>query len=184
LDISGNQICGVSESGIGIYDASGLAALAKSIGNLKELNISSNYLKAEGAKILVPALKANGSLSDLDLSNNNLRMEGLSALAEVIGPTSIVKLNLANNDVANSGTNMSGVVKFANAIKDMGSLSKLTFSGDYSNSKPVAVEVGMTEADFSGASLGPTGAIILVAWLKHKVQHTTHYISGLITFSI
>jgi Ran GTPase-activating protein (RanGAP) involved in mRNA processing and transport len=111
LDISGNQICGLSENGSGTYDASGLTALTKSIGNLKELNITNNFLKAEGAKILVPALEANGSLS------------------------------------------------------------KLTFSGDSPLSKPVTVEVGMTEADFSGSSLQQSGAMILAAWLKHKVQH-------------
>ena len=35
----------------------------------------------------------------------------------------------------------------------------------------VTVYVGMTEADFSGAEMGQSGAIILAAWLKHKVQH-------------
>ena len=35
----------------------------------------------------------------------------------------------------------------------------------------VTVEVGMTEADFSGAQMGESGAIILAAWLEHKVQH-------------
>ena len=60
----------------------------------------------------------------------------------------------------------------------------MILSGDFADGKPVAVEVGMTEADFSGANLGPTGAIILAAWLKHKVQHTTHCVFGLITFSI
>ena len=54
-----------------------------------------------------------------------------------------------------------------------GSLSKLIFSGDGSYSKPVTVEVGMTEADFSRAYLVQSGAIILSAWLEHKVQHTT-----------
>ena len=63
-------------------------------------------------------------------------------------------------------------------------MSKLTFSGDFGSSKPVVVEVGMTEADFSGADLGPTGAVILAVWLKHKVQHTAHYVFGLIVFSI
>ena len=37
----------------------------------------------------------------------------------------------------------------------------------------VTVEVGMTEADFSGADLGQSGAIILAGWLEHKVQHMT-----------
>jgi hypothetical protein len=35
------------------------------------------------------------------------------------------------------------------------------------------VEIGMTKADFSGAKLQPPGAIILVAWLEQKAQHTT-----------
>jgi hypothetical protein len=54
-----------------------------------------------------------------------------------------------------------------------GSLSKLTFSGDHRESKPVTVEVGMTEADFSGAKLRSSGAIILAGWLEHKVQHNS-----------
>jgi hypothetical protein len=37
----------------------------------------------------------------------------------------------------------------------------------------VTVEVGMTEADFSGAKMGISGATILAAWLEHKVQHMT-----------
>ena len=56
-------------------------------------------------------------------------------------------------------------------INDSGLLSKLIFSGDSPQSKPVAVEVGMTEADFSGAILQQSGAMILAAWLKQKVQH-------------
>ena len=38
---------------------------------------------------------------------------------------------------------------------------------------PVTAEVGMTKADFSRAEMGQSGAIILAAWLQHKVQHTT-----------
>ena len=97
----------------GAYDSSGLIALAKSISNLKELNISSNLLKAEGARILAPAIKATGSLVSL------------------------------------------------------------TFSGDQRNSKPVTIDTTMTEADFSGAGLGASGAIILAAWLEDKVRKHT-----------
>jgi Leucine-rich repeat (LRR) protein len=90
LDISRNQICGLDEHRNGTYDASGLAALAKSIGNLKELSISNNFLEAKGAKILVPALKASGSLSSLNLANNLLTgqfgddMNGVIALTEAL----------------------------------------------------------------------------------------------------
>ena len=75
LDISGNRICGLSEYGDGTYDTSGLVALAKSTGNLKELNVSNNYLKAEGAKVLVPAIEASGALSKLDISSNDIGSE-------------------------------------------------------------------------------------------------------------
>ena len=49
-----------------------------------------------------------------------------------------------------------------------GVLSKFTLSGDMPWSKPVTVETGMTEADFSSKKLGQAGAIILAAWIEHK----------------
>ena len=133
LNISGNQICGFSKNG-GTYDASGLAALAKSIGNLKELNISNNWLKAEGANILAPALEANGSLSELDLSQNDLRSEGLSVVSEALKSTSIKHLNLAENNLwqnKEDDVDMSGVIKFTEDMKDMGSLASLNLAGNY-----------------------------------------------------
>ena len=108
FDVSSNQICGLDEDGDGEYDASGLTALMKSVSNLKELNISNNYLEAEGAAIVAPALEDNGTLA------------------------------------------------------------KFTFSGDSNKSKPVTVEVGMTELDCSGAILQASGATILAAWIQHK----------------
>ena len=60
--------------------------------------------------------------------------------------------------------------ELAVALK-LGALSNFTFSSDdTSDNKPVAMEFGMTKADFStGAKLGPIGAIFLSAWLQHKV---------------
>jgi hypothetical protein len=65
-------------------------------------------------------------------------------------------------------------VLLASDIPDMGSLSKLTlFGGHWST--PVTFEIGMTEVDFSGTRctevqfVGSGGAIILAAWLEHKV---------------
>jgi hypothetical protein len=152
---------------------------------MTEADFSNKHLGACGAMILAAfisskSMKDKGSLSELDLSKNNLRSEGLSAVSEALKSTSIKQLNIAENRRAsNQGRkDMSGVIKFAEDMKDMGSLSKFTFSGDSSNlpgdeSKPVTVEVGMTEADFSGAKLRTSGAIILAAWLEHKVHHTT-----------
>ena len=76
-----NGYCDVQN---GTYDASGLTALAKSIGNLKELNISNNRLRAEEAKVLVPALEANGSLASLNLAGNHLFEEGAKHIAKVL----------------------------------------------------------------------------------------------------
>ena len=117
----------------------------------------------------------SGSLSKLDLSKNDLRSEGLSAVSEALKSTSIKQLNIAENMLMHNpqgNSDMSGVIKFTGDMKDMGSLSKLTFSGDSPRSKPVTAEVGMTEADFSGAMLQTSGAIILAAWLEHKAHST------------
>jgi hypothetical protein len=99
-------------------------------------------------------------LSDLNLSNNNLTVGKAKYPDRISNPVGWE-------------TDMTGILKLAESLKDMGSLSKFTFSGDHRGSKPVTMEVGMTEADFSGAILQQSGAIILVAWLEHKVQHTT-----------
>ena len=46
-----------------------------------------------------------------------------------------------------------------------GALSKMTFSGSYSSSKPVTVEVGMTELDCSGAILQASGSYYSISCL-------------------
>ena len=84
LDVSSNKICGINEYRLGTYDSSGPAALMKSISNLKELNISNNYLKAEGAAILAAALEDNGAMSILNVSNNRIGAEGAKALASAM----------------------------------------------------------------------------------------------------
>ena len=53
-------------------------------------------------------------------------------------------------------------------IHGSGALSKMTFSGDHSTSKPVTVKTGMVELDCSKKRLMASGAIILAAWLQHK----------------
>jgi hypothetical protein len=60
---------------------------------------------------------------------------------------------------------MSGVVALADVIPGMGALSKFTFSGDDSDSRPVTMETSMTTADFSRKGLYASGAIMLSAFL-------------------
>ena len=59
------------------------------IAMFKELNISNNFLKAEGAKILVPALEANGSLASLTISNNRIGSEQEAKIKQICAIQSI-----------------------------------------------------------------------------------------------
>jgi hypothetical protein len=72
-----------------------------------------------------------------------------------------------------AGSKPEGIIAIANAIPDMGALSKLIFGGDYDSNKgtrpePATLEVGMTEANFSNKNLGAGGAFIISAWITHK----------------
>ena len=63
------------------------------------------------------------------------------------------------------GSKPEGVIAISNAIPTMGAMKKLTISGDKPYSKPVTIETTMTKADFSQKKLGPSGAIMLAAFL-------------------
>jgi hypothetical protein len=52
-----------------------------------------------------------------------------------------------------------------NIFSDNRTISKFTFSGDRFDSKPVTMETSMVEADFGGKGLGPSGAIMVAAFL-------------------
>jgi hypothetical protein len=76
-----------------------------------------------------------------------------------------------------TGSQPLGIIAIANAIPDMGALTKLIFGGDklYNRQKdewiaaePATLEVGMTEADFSNKHVGAAGAIIVAAWISHR----------------
>ena len=73
----------------------------------------------------------SGSLSELDLSKNDLRSDGLSAVSEALKSTSIKQLNIAENLVTyntQDEEDMSGVIKFTEDMKDMGSLVSLNLA--------------------------------------------------------
>ena len=141
---------------------------------LKELDLSNNYGGAsEGAKGtlglamgVAQGLEDNGSLSKLDLSKNELRSEGLSALAGAFNKTAITSLNLAENELSwnsNIDTDMSGIIKFAEGIKDMGSLSKLKMN---TYELPVQKIKTATELDLSNKGLGQLDVIVIAVLIK------------------
>jgi hypothetical protein len=119
---------------------------------LAKFGISNNAIRAGGTAAIAGALKGNTILTELDLSSNQMEW----------------------ND-AGSKRDISGVAALADAIPDMGALTKLIFGGDgyhigneWVTPEPAALEVGMTKADLSNKHLGVGGAIIISAWISHK----------------
>jgi hypothetical protein len=88
--------------------------------------------------------------------------------------TTMTEADFSGRKLGAAGAQILAAFMSTELFEAKGSLSKLNFSGDSPQSKPVTVEVGMTEADFSGAVLQSSGVIILAAWLEHKVQPATH----------
>jgi hypothetical protein len=168
LDVSKNNLC-----------ADGGKALVAGIkGNqvITELNIAGNVLGKESkypyksdmscVAALADVITGMGALSVLSLETNGLAVDGGKALAEGLkGNQVITELNIADNNLANYGADISGVVVLTDVIPDMGAMSKFTFSGDESWSKPVTMETTITEADFSGTDLGVSGGMLVAAFL-------------------
>jgi hypothetical protein len=67
----------------------------------------------------------------LSLKSNNLRSDGGKALAEGLkGNQVITELNIADNNLTNTGNDMSGVIALADVIPDMGGLSVLNLASN------------------------------------------------------
>jgi Ran GTPase-activating protein (RanGAP) involved in mRNA processing and transport len=87
-------------------DISGVTAIANVIQDMRALtkfDVSSNNIRAEGGKALAAGLKGNQVITELNISSNNLS---------------------CNSD---GYSDTSGVIAIADAIPDMGALSKLIF---------------------------------------------------------
>ena len=114
----------------------------------------------------------NRALASVNLDGNDIRCSGIKAVAMVLKTSNISNLSIANCNITwkddGRGYTMEGAIEFSEAINANGALSKFTFSGDLRSSKPVTVEVGMTELDCSGKNLGASGAMLLATWLQHK----------------
>ena len=112
---------------------------------MTRLDISENSIRASGCKALVGALAGNQVMRELNVASN--------------------QLTLKSDAQSFSDVDMSGVTALADVISGMGAMSKFTFSGDFSDSKPVTMTTTMTEADFSGKALGVSGSMMVAAFL-------------------
>jgi hypothetical protein len=139
--------------------------------------------------MLVPEIIDNGAISSLNLSNTGLVGEKRCKLKKAQPRWWNERdhgLYGEEDDNYDTIPDMAGVIAFANGIKDMRALSTLIFGDppdmpeEESESdseeegakkwEPAVLEVGMTEADFSSKSLGVGAAIIISAWISHKIR--------------
>ena len=79
---------------------------------------------------------------------------------------SLTELNVARNNLTDNGQRMEGLTTFCKALRANKGLTKLTFSGDWSLSKAVAVDTAsIAEGFFKHEYLGQTGGEILAVLL-------------------
>jgi Leucine-rich repeat (LRR) protein len=128
LDASGNDIFGLTdETGITAW-----AAALKACPSITMLNLAKNNMNTNDTKILAPAIRDMRALTKFDISSNGLRAEGGKALAAGIkGNQVVTELNISSNQMGhnvNANTDTSGIIAIADAISDMGALTKFGIS--------------------------------------------------------
>ena len=90
-----------------------------------QLNLSSNLLRAEGAKALAPAIAGSASLTSLDVSYNNIKGSG-EALGEALKNNSSLK----ELKMAECSFDAEDVKGLAGGLAVHGSLTTLSLSGN------------------------------------------------------
>jgi hypothetical protein len=107
----------------------------------------------------------------VNLLKNKIGVDQAKALASILKEHPTLKSLCGNSgketelDMSGKGMAAEESIMLVPEIVDNGAISQFTFSGDRSDSKPVTMETSMTEADFSGKSLGLSGVIMLSAFL-------------------
>jgi hypothetical protein len=113
-----------------------------------------------------------------NLLGNNIGVEQAQELVKIKeekpGLRTLCGFTMEETEVDLSGRRLRAgdAILIASDIPDMGSMSKLTFSGgsegEYGNwevGQAVTIDTTMTEADFSGKELGVSGATIVSAFI-------------------
>jgi Ran GTPase-activating protein (RanGAP) involved in mRNA processing and transport len=198
LDLSNNQLCGLSYYGSGTYTAEGITAIADALrvnGGLTSLNLSSNQLcgldrhgrgtyTAEGITGIADALRVNGALTKLSLAQNKLEVEGTKAICEALEQnTTLKELDISGGYEGNIG----GSAGAKHVAKMLGVNRALTVTNllgnqlDAESAKMLAevakqkgislcgIRRDQTTADFRNKYLEPADAILLASDLSQAV---------------
>jgi Ran GTPase-activating protein (RanGAP) involved in mRNA processing and transport len=112
--------------------------------HVRTLDLSFNFIKADGTVAVAEALRENERLTALDLGTNNIvpyseagayDYSGVEALAKTLrkyNRHSLRKLGLASNALTDYGCNISSMLVICNAIRDAddGALAELDITGN------------------------------------------------------
>jgi hypothetical protein len=105
----------------------------------------------------------------LNLGRNSLHSKAggkfVTALLKARSLPLLVELDIASQSHSTTVNRAEFHQELSTGLKVNQTLSKFTFSENYSTSKPVTMETSMTEADFSKKDLGVFGATLLSAFL-------------------
>jgi len=85
-------------------DMSGIIAITEALKtneSLKEIDLSGNLIKEQGAKYVSEALKINKMITSINLGGNQLRVEGAKHISEALKVNqTITSINLQGNESA------------------------------------------------------------------------------------
>ena len=131
FDISNNRISG--------DEAKELGKVLTGNQVMTKLNMASNSLDwnrenergLDGVVAISNAISTMRALTSFDISNNDIRAEGSKLLAEALKDNQVMReLNIADNNMSNYDSDMSGIIAISNAIPTMGALTRLNLSNN------------------------------------------------------
>ena len=148
--------------------------------SLTTLDLSGNFIGAEGATFLSQALVVNTSLTTLDLSMNSIGAEGATLLSQTLPVnTSLTTLDLSDNSIGAEGaTSLSQALTVNTSLTTLDlSDNSIGAEGATSLSQVVAVNTSLTTLDLSDNSIGAEGATSLFPALAVNTSLTTFSLS-------
>jgi hypothetical protein len=168
LDLSQNQLCGVSIFG-GTYYIEGITAIADALrGSLTKMSLAENKLEEEGTKAICEALEQNKTLKELDISgghhsgSNIGGLAGAKHVAKMLGVNGgLTALDLSFNDLNDDGVSTVCDAIQSNKETKLASLNMGFNSIGPIGAKSVAAMVAVTgtliECDLSNNAMGEEG---------------------------
>ena len=164
LDLSSNQLCGISHYGDGSYTAEGIKAIADALGvnaSLTAIDISDNLEGDEGMRVLGKGLLASTSskLTSLKCSKFDLQADAtsLDLSNKSLGPGAVMLLSAAMSKFMASLTECN--VRSNNL--DNESATALTKISAPKGIMLFGIKHGQKEASFCDQGLGPVDAILI-----------------------